>query len=675
MAEEFENDPAPAASPLPGTFDSELPFAVPNWADLKGAGSALPAGVIDAEAAAALTSDEVVNQIRLAKAESAKLRLPLEDGWRLYEAAYFSQYSHTDREAWQSRLEIPEVTNKIRAAVAQMSGSLLEADDWFSVFERGTVTDSRVVELVEKWLSLEVKNTDFINHYSKLFEDAFLYGTGWLAFGFEEYIDYRPRTVTKPLYADPQAAMQANMQGLPLSETVVETDAIARGRNVLRNVSPWDVYPDPFATTFSDAKYVLEETMVDEYDIYAGRTAGMYDFEGELGSPMGMSDAALSSATPSAWARRQSPTTKRKRHLVTTYYGCLYDAAGEMVCKNFKVVLADYKTVLSIGPNPLWNGEFPYICSTPLDHREMLWGRSLVETDALIQAEMTGLTNLMLDDIRYSVLAAFVMDPSKSEEPIDIDSVEPGRVYRGRDGMIQKLSFTSQSSAAWPILQHLQQIGDTSTGITEFVQGRPTSRGRPSATEINQKSSAGQAYLSTIARGSERNDVERGLNLLYQHIIQFGSDDGDPDMIAILDGFGGTQLLNDPVARFEILDQPVGIEVGGISKVLSRESTNVKLQEVLAAGEGMGLPPNQKASILYAMISNLGLDPAQLGWPATEEEYQAMLQQMQVSTDAQNENGGPPAGTGGATAANPDARTPEGVPPMMPNPDSEQGPV
>ena len=265
------------------------------------------------------------------------------------------------------------------------------------------------------------------------------------------------------------------------------------------------------------------------------------------------------------------------------------------------------------------------------------------------------------------------MDPSKSEEPIDIDSVEPGRVYRGRDGMIQKLSFTSQSSAAWPILQHLQQIGDTSTGITEFVQGRPTSRGRPSATEINQKSSAGQAYLSTIARGIERNDVEQGLNLLYQHIIQFGSDDGDPDMLAILEDFGGAQLLNDPVARFEILDAPVGIEVGGISKVLSRESTNVKLQEVLAAGEGMGLPPNQKASILYAMISNLGLDPAQLGWPATEDEYQQMLAQMQESTDAQNQNGGPsPAATGGTTAVNPDGRTPEAMAPPMPNPDSEQ---
>ena len=100
------------------------------------------------------------------------------------------------------------MTNKIRAAVAQMSGSLLESDDWFSVFERGTVSDSRVVELVEKWLSLEVKNTDFINRYSKLFEDAFLYGTGWLAFGFEEYIDYRPRTVTKA--SNPTSRPSAN---------------------------------------------------------------------------------------------------------------------------------------------------------------------------------------------------------------------------------------------------------------------------------------------------------------------------------------------------------------------------------------------------------------------------------------------------------------------------------
>ena len=641
--------PAPGIMPLveeevtPNAYGAELPFSAPNWSESTAAGAALPAGMVDPEKAAELTEEEIINQVKRCRSESARVRSDLEPGWRRAEAAFYAESQYEDsKEAWQSDLVVPTVSEHIRTAVAMMQGALLDQSEFFTVEREGAYADDAITNLVQKWLELAVDDTAFVKHFLTMWQDSFLYGTGWMVIEQEEYIDRSPRVVERPLYQDPQMAIQASMQGLPMSEKVVETDALARSRTVLRPISPWHLYPDPFALQFEDCKYVIREQLVDEEDLISARDAGQYQFD-ELGPPANKFPADRDgSISPTSYAENEgSGDANRRRHLVTTYHGNIKDNDGNMVCENWRVVIANDKTLLSIGPNPLFSGKYPYICSTPLEHRETLWGRSLVESDVRVQEEMTSLMNLMLDDARFSVLSAFQVDEGQSDEPGEIDSIEPGRVYRGRGQFINKLQFQSQANSAFPLYSQLQSIGDRSTSITEFVAGTPTSRGRPSATEVSTKSQAGQAYLQQLARRLEEDDVERGLGLLYEFLVQFGGDDSNPKLGQLLEGFGGPQILFDPVARFELLDKPVSLTVNGISQVMSREGMNGKLMEALNVSMQLGMPPQSQIPLFYAMLSNLGLDPRQLGYPADAQEMEMLQQQMMMQ---QQNQGAAPAG-------------------------------
>lgn len=674
--------PSPdGGSPPPGLAQDteappaqELPFTPAPWSEF--AGDGVPAGVVDMAKASELGEDEIINCVKRFREESAKLRRPLEDSWRHYEGCYYAQHSFEEKEAWQAAIAIPEVSNKIRAAVAGMQGALLDTPDWFTVVKQGKYADDAAVNFIDQWLHLVVDDVDMVDRLLECWTSSFLYGTGWLGIQYEEYIDRRPRVVERPLYQDEQQAMMAMQQGLPLSETTVQTDALARGRFVLRNYSPFNVFPDPYCHTFDDAKYVIVEDLVDEEELLAGREMGLYEFD-DLGAPAsvlpGERDGSIS---PSSWADDQEPTGDRRRHLVQTYYGNFYDSHGDMVLENWKCVIANERTLLSIGANPLWSGKFPIVCSTPLPHREMLWGRSLVEYDSTVQEEMTQLTNLILDDSKYSVLGAFMVDESKSDEPGDIDSIEPGRVYRGRDNFISKLNFTTQSNLAWPIIQHLQKIGDTSTAIGEFqAPGAPTSRGRASATEVQTRSQAGSAYMQAMSRRLEVNDIEPMLDLILEFILQFGGDDANPKITDLLQDFGGPQILYDPVERFKILDQPVKIEAKGISQVFSRESMNAKIFELLGMSQQLGMPPSSQIPLFYAAITNMGLDPQQLGYPADA----AAMEQLQMQMQMQQENGGqqaggqiPPSASGATTAAPPSPSQTESMPMSGTNSDGSQ---
>ena len=633
----LESEIAPA-------YSEELPFSAPNWQQA-GSEATLPAGLVDPEKAANLTEDDIIVQVKRSREESAKIRNDLEPNWRRAEAAYYALSQYEDsKEDWQSDLVVPTVSEHIRTAVAMMQGALLDAKNFFTVEREGVYSDDAVTNLVQKWLELAVDETEFVKHFLTMWTDSFLYGTGFMVIENREYIDRSPRVVEKPLYQDQQQAMMAMQAGMPLTERVVENDAIARSKTVLAPVSPWTMYPDPYALQFEDCKYVIREQLVDEEDLIAARDAGQYQFD-ELGAPYGkFPNDRQGSIAPTAYAEDQSSDSNRRRHLVTTYHGNLYCGSGDLICENWKVVIANDRTLLSVGPNPLFSGKYPYICSTPLDHRETLWGRSLVESDVRVQEEMTSLMNLMLDDARFSVLSAFQVDEGQSDEPGEIDSIEPGRVYRGRGQFINKLQFQSQANSAFPLYSQLQSIGDRSTAITEFVAGTPTSRGRPSATEVDTKSQAGQAYLAQLARRLEEDDVERGLTLLYEFLVQFGGEASDPKLSKLLEGFGGPQILYDQVMRFELLDQPVTLVVNGISQVLDRQDMNAKLMEALNMSQQLGMPPQSQIPLFYTLISNLGLDPAQMGFPEDAQGMQMLQQQMM---EQQQNQGAPPASAGG----------------------------
>ena len=651
------------------------PFPEVPWAEQMEGGGSTDNGIIYPERAANVTNEEIVKQLADCKRESEQARRDLEPRWRWYEDLYYQRTNNPNKEDWQAQIAIPELWHRIRVAVSMLQGVLLDAPEWFTLEKVNHLGDDQVIRFIKKWLDYTQEDAKLIPALLECWEEAFLLGTGCLAVDWEEKVESRPHIEQVPLYRTMQEAVMAQMQGLPTTRTQVVQTPAYRGHLRVRRVPLWRIFPDPYATKFEDCKYVIEEMEVDEEDLEAGVKAGIYDSIEDIGAPVRM-------GADSPWADNRDAlkgtASRRRRHLLQEYTGNIYDDEGRCVAKNFCVTVVNERKIIRIGPNPLWSGRSRYVWSTPIPHKDRIWGVPLTESDATVQEEMTTLLNLMLDDVKYAVLGAFQVDESASDEPTDIEGIEPGKIYRGRGEFIRKMMFNTNINQAWPVMNYLQGLGDKSTQINEFVDGSPSSRGRPSATEVQGKTQAGTAYVHNMARRLEMEDIETALGLIFENLVQFGGDDSDPALQDLIAAWGGPQLLTDEIARFQILDQPFKIKARGLSMLMNREGLLNRLMQMLQVTQQLGVMPQNMSRILYLAFSAMGFDPAQLGFPPDEESYQH--QQMMMQMQAAQERGAVPPGSGGARNTAPQNAGPtQGQPPspaeMMGQPQPPGAPV
>ncbi len=661
--------PPPPASLL-------APFPSPNWAELVQRDDWRQLGIVDIERARAMTEQDILQSIQTARQNSATARRGLEDEWRRMEDLYHLRTFDRMKQPWQARVKVPEVQTKLRVTLSQLQGVLLDAPQWFQVLNEPKTYYEPQTRLLQHWLGIVVEQARTIENVLAMWEQAFLLGTGFLRVSVDNFVERRPHVMQPdPMEVEQwqmqmqqwqQAAMAMGPQaGPPPQPPRPYVSTMSMPRNQFRTdfVSAWCVYPDPYAGGFYKGKFVIEESAVDEEDLQARVDAGIYDSLDGIGEPVSWD------ATRESRYRRtellDSRAMSRRQHLLQRYVGNLYDKDGRIVCENWCFDAVNEKALVRACPNPLWRGQNGYICSTPLPYHGRPWGMPLCDADSRVQEQCEKVLNLMIDDAMYAVLGIFLMDETKCDEPSTPEHLWPGKIYRGREEFVRKINFQTQINNLWPLYNKLEQIGQSSTQISEFIDGSPSSRGRPTATEVQSKTSAGTAYLHNVARRLEENDLERLLNLVKDFILQFGNDAGDPRLSDLLEQFGGpgaAQFFQDQVTRFETLNVPTKIQVRGISMMMARQDLMQRLMQLMSLGQQLGIPPMNMLKIFYTAISTLGFDPEQLDLPDTPEGMQQMQQQMMLQQQAQAA-GAAPGGGGSGTGPPAPVASNSGQPP------------
>jgi len=655
------------AAPAPPASLSD-PFPRPTWADYVQRDDWRQLGIVDRERAAAMTEQDLVLMVQNARQQSATARAPLEVEWRRMEDLYHLRTMDRRKQGWQAKVKVPELQTKIRVTLSQLQGTLLDAPQWFQVYNDPKTYYEPQTRLLQHWLEIVLENARTVENVLAMWEEAFLLGTGFLRVSPEYFMERRPHIMPPdPMEVEQwqmamqqytYTAMQAQQMGQqpppppPPPRPYVATHDMERLKFETQFVSAWCIYPDPYASDFYKGKFVIEESAVDEEDIRSRQQAGVYDSIEDIGEPI-----SWEASRESRYRRTElldSRALRRRQHLVQDYRGNIYDKDGKIVAENWWITAANEKTILRCAPNPRWRGQSGYICSTPLPYRGRPWGMPLCDADSRIQEQCEKVLNLMIDDAMYAVLGVFLMDETKCDEPSMPEDLWPGKIYRGREEFVRKIQFQTQINNLWPLYNKLEQIGQSSTQISEFIDGSPSSRGRPTATEVQSKTSAGTAYLHNVARRLEENDLERLLTLLKDDIIQFGNDTGDPRLNDLLEQFGGpgaAQFFQDDLTRFQTLDVPTRITVRGISQMMSRQDLMQRLMQLMSLGQQLGIPPMNMLQIFYTAVSTLGFDPEQLGLPESPEAMQQLQQEMMTQQQAMAGGAGP----GGSGSAAPPA--------------------
>lgn len=626
------------------------PFPRAKWGDYVRMGDPDRLGIVNPQRAASMDEQDLSHFVDSFRQASANARKPLESKWRFHENMYRLRTEDSRKQEWQANLAIPELQTKIRVAVSMLQGALLDAPEWFRTLNEGHLYFDEYVRTIHRWLDIVQQQARLVDNTLAMWEEAFILGTSFMRISAEEYIEHRPHLVEptpQEMMQWQMMAMQAQAMGQmppPPPEAYVTAGPEERIKFVTKWRSAWCMYPDPYADTFYDGKGVVEESWVDEEDLEELVAAGVYDSIDDIGEPID-SDA---DEQDSFWRKELAHSkTKRRRHKVQDFTGNIYDRDGKITAKNWLITRINHKVVVRACPNPLWRGKSRYICSTPIPYRGRPWGTALGEADAKIQMELTNLLNLMVDDIKYAVLGVFQIDEGKCDEPSIPDSVEPGKVYRGREKFLEKIIFNTNINQAWPVYQKLEEIGSKETQISAFVDGSPNTRGRPTAEQVKTQSGATTAYVHNLARRLEEDDLERALDLLFQHVIQFGSDASDPRLREVVEAMGGPQMLMDERYRYRLLDVPYRIQVRGLSMLMNRDSIMQRLMQLMQLTMQMGLPPPNQLTVLFTLISALGFTPEQLGYPPNPEAMQAILMGM-PPPGAQPGMGGAPEPVGGA---------------------------
>jgi hypothetical protein len=147
-----------------------------------------------------------------------------------------------------------------------------------------------------------------------------------------------------------------------------------------------------------------------------------------------------------------------------------------------------------------------------------------------VQGEMTNVLNLMSDSLKFQMLGI-----NQVSEDMLVDRDKPLEIYPGKfirvKGDPRKSAFEHHSmgtdpDAAAGYMQLLRSIYQNHTGMTEFLQGAPTLKGSPTATEVATKTAAGQSDFQAIAEDLDRQGIVASCEMAKDLIVQYFADLG-----------------------------------------------------------------------------------------------------------------------------------------------------
>jgi len=613
-----------------------------------------------------LTNDKIIQQHSSDVDESSTARQERENEWRVSADLYNNYGDDSGKAAWQARVFVPQIYNKIQMAKSLVKASLLENPRWFSLEQLPAWSaDTANVKFVEHVLGVVLESADFVEEYMKCLEEGFLYGTGCIKLTWEQWVERSPEMIEVPLYEDPQQMQMAQMMGQPTTRPLISSAPHPRSSLRAYQVPIWNIYPDPFHEDYRRGRYIIEELMVDQEEIEDGIRLGRYNCLDDI------KDIGEPASTTYEFERRQREGRQtslgrrgpRKQHLLQIRYGNFYDDDGAMLVENWVSIVANKKKVIALDSNPSMTGSRPYILSTPLPMRGSPWGREIIYAAKPLQIVLNSIYNLMIDSTTYGVIPACTVNKNKLDPDEDFDALTPGAVYHVTgDGAIQPLKIATTPNEAMPMIQSFEAKIDESTMMYGTLAGEPPLKGRATATQYRGEVSQGRAAASILAHGLEKRDLEPAVQLAYENILQYLSDISEPRLQEAFSTFMGPSTFLDEWNRYKLLNTKFQVRARGLSMQLEREEQLQKLMQLSTTAQMLQLPFDIQAKIFFRSAEAMNIDPRELNAPADEAGWQAFTQQMMAQQQA---TGG--GQQGGASAASPEPPSSPPAPPGPPN--------
>ena len=396
---------------------------------------------------------------------------------------YMDEYQFENKLAWQTKIKDPIVDNLVVRLSNFFVRILMSSDNKYFTIEH---PDPAVKAGLNALVEVVLKS----NKFPMIFGDALKMAL--LTSPYVTKVGYNYHKETYPTYDEK-------------SNTYDTKDTIV-GKTEIKTCDPFSIRLDP-----NGDQYIIEIKEVDLADFINMAEVNKWK----------NADKVIRNLH-----KQKDPDDSLYRPTVKLHYvysRCMTNDHGKILDENVHFIIANKEHVVFYGKNILPKGEFPYVVGFPMKVLKGKYGRGYISKLRSLLSSYVESMNLLLDAFTLNTLGVYevVTNNIETGKAHLFGSVVPGRLYPvTQTGTINQVYNNAVNPNANNLLFTLDRLIQNRSFQNEFFQGAPTSKGRPTASEVSQKSQDTNAFFADIANEIERAIVEPTLELLlYTELI------------------------------------------------------------------------------------------------------------------------------------------------------------
>jgi hypothetical protein len=455
---------------------------------------------------------------------------------------YYRGLPFGDEEDGRSQVVSYDVRDTVQAILPSLM-RIFTASDYVVEFNPRNPEDVPMAEQATEYVNyIFNRDNDGFMVLHSAFKDALIRKAGIIKFYWDESFDTETSEMTglddaalATLSADPlvQIDMQRSYEApeilppgaaemgipVPVLHDVRVTRRLPKGRVKIEALPPEEFLIDRRAKSINDADFVGHRRVVTVSDLVA--MGYDYDEVSKLATDTDELDTNVERYTrnPALVDNRgdRSDPAMRKVSYIEAYIRV--DRDGDGVAELRKVCVAGVGNKI-LSDEPCDHAPFAAFCPDPEPHD--FFGMSIADTVMDIQRIKSVVMRNTLDSLAQSINPRMaVVEGQASIE--DVMNTENGAIIRMRQpNAVQPLTMPFVGQASFPVLEYMDRIKESRTGISAASQGLdPDALTNSTATGVNATVMAAQQHTEMIARlfaETGMKDLFKGiLRLVVQH--------------------------------------------------------------------------------------------------------------------------------------------------------------
>ncbi len=419
---------------------------------------------------------------------------------------YMDEYEFDNKLSWQTKIKDPIVDNLIVRMTNFFVRILMSSDNkYFTIEHPDPSVKAGLSKLVESVLKM--------NKFPLVFGDALKMAL--LTSPYITKISYNYKNESYPTF-------DASTGAYGTSDSIT-------GKTEIHNVDPLNMRLDP-----NGNQYIIEYKEVDMVDFMNMSQVNGWKNGDKVIRGMRKQDTEGDAS--------YRPSVK----LAYVFSKCLSDENGKILDENVHFIIANKEHVVYYGKNILPKGEFPYIVGFPMKVLKGRYGRGYITKLRSLLSSYVESMNLLLDAFTLNTLGVYevVTNNIETGKAHLFGSVVPGRLYPVTStGTINQVYNNAVNPNATNLLYTLDRLIQNRSFQNEFFQGQPTSKGRPTASEISSKTQETTGFFADIANEIERAIIEPTLELLLHTELIYMNDESHFDYSKSLEDAEALDIL------------------------------------------------------------------------------------------------------------------------------------